>query len=228
MIALIDYGVGNLRSVAKALEHINAPVQVVQHAAELSGAQHRWGGIVLPGVGAFGDAAANFRHAGFEEPLLAAVQAGTPLLGICVGMQLLFNVSEEMGRHRGLGIFAGTVSRFADGMTIPQNGRPQRLKVPQIGWNQIHHASTHPLLAGVSSGSYAYFVHSYYCAPADPGIIVATTDYGIDFASICGGRFGQGDVWGVQFHPEKSQAIGLRILRNFVELVRAGSRQATA
>jgi len=222
MIALIDYGVGNLRSVSKALEHINAPVQIVQRAGELTDAGHAWGGIVLPGVGAFGDAAANFRRAGFEEPLLAAVHAGTPLLGICVGLQLLFDESEEMGRHRGLGIFAGTVSRFADGMTALQNGQLHRLKVPQIGWNQIHHASTHPLLAGVPSGSYAYFVHSYYCAPTDPGIIIATTDYGIDFASICGGRFGQGEVWGVQFHPEKSQATGLRILRNFVDLVQAG------
>lgn len=219
MIALIDYGVGNLRSVSKALEHINAPVQIVQRVGELTDAGHAWGGIVLPGVGAFGDAAANFRRAGFEEPLLAAVHAGTPLLGICVGLQLLFDESEEMGRHRGLGIFAGTVSRFADGMTALQNGQLHRLKVPQIGWNQIHHASTHPLLAGVPSGSYAYFVHSYYCAPTDPGIIIATTDYGIDFASICGGRFGQGEVWGVQFHPEKSQATGLRILRNFVDLV---------
>jgi len=222
MIALIDYGVGNLRSVSKALEHINAPVQIVQRAGELTDAGHAWGGIVLPGVGAFGDAAANFRRAGFEEPLLAAVHAGTPLLGICVGLQLLFDESEEMGRHRGLGIFAGTVSRFADGMTALQNGQLHRLKVPQIGWNQIHHASTHPLLAGVPSGSYAYFVHSYYCAPTDPAIIIATTDYGIDFASICGGRFGQGEVWGVQFHPEKSQATGLRILRNFVDLVQAG------
>lgn len=219
MIALIDYGVGNLRSVSKALEHINAPVQIVQRVGELTDAGHAWGGIVLPGVGAFGDAAANFRRAGFEEPLLAAVHAGTPLLGICVGLQLLFDESEEMGRHRGLGIFAGTVSRFADGMTALQNGQLHRLKVPQIGWNQIHHASTHPLLAGVPSGSYAYFVHSYYCAPTDPRIIIATTDYGIDFASICGGRFGQGEVWGVQFHPEKSQATGLRILRNFVDLV---------
>lgn len=217
MIALIDYGVGNLRSVAKALEHIGAAVQIVQQPHDLAGTT----GIILPGVGAFGDAAATFRQAGFEQPLLAAVLAGTPLLGICVGMQLLFDLSEEMGRHRGLGIFPGLVTRFADGMTVGQNGGRQLLKVPQIGWNQIHHDQTHPLLAGVPSGSYAYFVHSYYCAPADPRLVVATTDYGIDFASICGGRFGQGQVWGVQFHPEKSQATGLAILRNFVDWVRA-------
>ena len=228
MIALIDYGVGNLRRVAKALEHINAPVQVIQRGAELTGPREMWDGIILPGVGAFGDAAANLRHAGFEEPLLAAVHAGAPLLGICVGLQLLFDESEEMGRHRGLGIFPGRVLRFADGMTAQQNGQPHRLKVPQIGWNQIHHTSTHPLLNGVPSSSYAYFVHSYYCAPAAPAVVIATTDYGIDFASICGGRFGQGEVWGVQFHPEKSQATGLRILRNFVELVQAGRQQAPA
>ena len=221
MIALIDYGVGNLRSVAKALEHIGAPVQIVQQPHDLAGAE----GIILPGVGAFGDAAATFRQAGFEQPLLAAVRAGTPLLGICVGLQLLFDTSEEMGRHRGLGIFPGIVTRFADGMTVTHHGARHLLKVPQIGWNQIHHDQTHPLLAGVPSGSYAYFVHSYYCAPADPQHVIATTDFGLDFASICGGRFGQGEVWGVQFHPEKSQATGLRILRNFVDWAQASGRR---
>lgn len=220
MIALIDYGVGNLRSVAKAFEHIAAPLRVASEPDELAGAR----AIVLPGVGAFGDAAANFRRAGFEDPVLAAVAAGVPLLGICVGLQLLFEASEEMGYHRGLGIFPGVVRRFADGMTVPPPpalaGGPatpavQRLKVPQIGWNQVHHPGTHPLLAGVPGGSYAYFVHSFYCAPADPSLVMATTDYGIDFASICG----RGKVMGIQFHPEKSQAVGLRILRNFVALV---------
>ena len=224
MIALIDYGVGNLRSVAKAFEHIAAPVRVVTNPAELAGAR----AIVLPGVGAFGDAAANFRRAGFEQPLLDRVAQGTPLLGICVGLQLLFDESEEMGRHRGLGIFRGVVQRFADGMlagvlrpasatSLPQHAAPaaQVLKVPQIGWNQVHHHGTHPLLAGVPSGSYAYFVHSYYCLPIDPTLLIATTDYGIDFASICG----RGRVMGIQFHPEKSQAVGLQILRNFVTMV---------
>ncbi|MEJ5198815.1 MAG: imidazole glycerol phosphate synthase subunit HisH, partial [Anaerolineae bacterium] len=157
------------------------------------------------GVGAFGDAAANLRAAGFEEPLLRATAAGVPLLGICVGMQLFFDESEEMGRHRGLGIIPGRVVRFAGG----------QLKVPHIGWNQLHHAGRDPLLAGVPDGAYAYFVHSYYCAPADPSHIVATTDYGITYASVVR----RDNVWGIQCHPEKSQAVGLRILRNFVSIV---------
>ena len=228
MIALIDYGVGNLSSVAKAFEHVAAPVRVIRAPGELAGAR----AIVLPGVGAFGDAAAHLRRAGFEDPVRAAVADGIPLLGICVGLQLLFDESEEMGRHHGLGLFPGVVRRFADGMTVParpavtagpaEAARPaqaaQRLKVPQIGWNQVHHPASHPLLAGVPSGSYAYFVHSYYCAPADPDLILATTDYGIDYASICG----RGRVVGIQFHPEKSQAVGLRILRNFVNMVEDG------
>lgn len=200
-IVVVDYGVGNLRNVYKALEAAGAPAQVITSPDGLDAAA----GIVLPGVGAFGDAAANLRAAGFEQPLLRAVAAGTPLLGICVGMQLLFDESEEMGRHRGLGIIPGRVVRFAGG----------QLKVPQIGWNQLHHAGNDPLLAGVPDGAYAYFVHSYYCAPADPSHSVATTDYGIVYASVVR----RGNVWGIQCHPEKSQAVGLRILRNFVDIV---------
>ncbi len=206
---IIDYGVGNLRSVYKALEAAGAPVRMVTEPAALEGAR----GIVLPGVGAFGDAAANLRAAGFEAPLLDAIAAGTPLLGICVGMQLLFDESEEMGRHAGLGVIPGRVVRFASDLT------PVPLKVPQIGWNQLHHAGTDPLLAGVPDAAYAYFVHSYYCAPDDPAdgkvaATVATTDFGISYASVVR----RGNVWGIQCHPEKSQAVGLRILRNFVEI----------
>ncbi len=198
-VMVVDYGVGNLRNVYKALEAVGAPTRVVTSVEGLVGAA----GIVLPGVGAFGDAAANLRAAGFEQPLLRAVAAGVPLLGICVGMQ--FDESEEMGRHQGLGVIPGRVVRFASGP----------LKVPHIGWNQLHHAGRDPLLAGVPDGAYAYFVHSYYCAPADPAHIVATTDYGITYASVVR----RGNVWGIQCHPEKSQAVGLRILRNFVEIV---------
>ncbi len=207
-IVVVDYGVGNLRNVYKALEAVGAPVQVATRPDEMDGAA----GIVLPGVGAFGDAAANLRSAGFETPILDAVAASTPLLGICVGMQLLFDESEEMGHHRGLGIIPGKVIRFHGDMR-GADGRP--LKIPQIGWNQLHHAGNDPLLVGVPDGAYAYFVHSYYCAPEKPDYIVATTDFGIDYASVVR----RGNVWGVQFHPEKSQAVGLRILRNFVGIV---------
>jgi glutamine amidotransferase len=208
-LAVVDYGVGNLRNVHKALEAAGAPVAIVTEPAGLTGVA----GIVLPGVGAFGDAAANLRRAGFERPLRDAIDAGVPLLGICVGMQLLFDESEEMGRHAGLGVIPGRVMRFS-GDLLELDGRP--LKVPQIGWNQLHHPQNDPLLAGVADGAYAYFVHSYYCAPADPIYVVASTDFGISYASVVR----RGSIWGIQCHPEKSQAVGLRILHNFVVFVR--------
>ena len=214
-IVVVDYGVGNLRSVHKALEAAGAPAQVITSPDGLTGAV----GIVLPGVGAFGDAVLNLRTAGFEAPLRDAVAAGTPLLGICVGMQMLFDESEEMGCHAGLGIMPGRVVRFqadyAPGTSEVPGTSSRPLKIPQIGWNQLHHAQTDPLLAGVPDGAYAYFVHSYYCAPADPRCIVATTDFGGPYASVVR----RGHVWGIQCHPEKSQAVGLRILRNFVGVV---------
>jgi len=207
-LVIVDYGVGNLRSVYKAVEAAGATAEVITSPDGLAGAA----GIVLPGVGAFGDAAANLRAAGFEEPLRRAMQAGTPLLGICVGMQLLFDESEEMGCHAGLGIIPGRVVRFAGDLLGP-DGR--LLKVPQIGWNQLCHAQTDLLLAGVPDGAYAYFVHSYYCAPLDPAHAVATTDFGGPYASVVR----KDNVWGIQCHPEKSQVVGLRILRNFVAIV---------
>lgn len=200
MIAIVDYGIGNLRSVQKAFEHVGAPVRLISSPAEMEGAR----AIVLPGVGAFGDGMRNLREAGFVEPLCQAVGAGVPLLGICLGMQLLFEESEEMGVHRGLGLLRGRVRRFAGDM-----------KVPQIGWNQLFWRRPNPLQAGIPDGAYAYFVHSYYVEPADPADILAVTDYGISYASIVG----RGNLLGVQFHPEKSQTVGLRILRNFVEWV---------
>ncbi len=210
-IAVVDYGVGNLRNVYKALEAVGAPARIVTSPAGLRGAA----GIVLPGVGAFGDAAANLRSAGFEAPLHVAMDAGTPLLGICVGMQLLFDESEEMGQHTGLGVIPGRVLRFAADMRGPDGGPAGRaLKVPQIGWNQLHHRGTDPLLADVPDGAYAYFVHSYFCAPLDATSILATTDFGTDYASVVR----RDNVWGIQCHPEKSQAVGLQILRNFVAI----------
>ena len=209
-IAVVDYGVGNLRNVYKALEAAGAPARIVTEPGELTGAA----GVVLPGVGAFGDAAANLRRAGFERPLLDAIATGVPLLGICVGMQLLFDESEEMGRHAGLGVIPGrVVARLAVREMHGPDGR--LLKVPQIGWNQLHHAGSDPLLAGVPDGSYAYFVHSYYCAPAAPVYTIASTDFGTCYASIVR----RGNVWGIQCHPEKSQAVGLRVLGNFVRVV---------
>jgi len=201
VIAIIDYGMGNLRSALRGIEQVGGAARIIQSPRELIGAR----AIVLPGDGAFGQAMANLRAAGWVEPLKQACADGVPFLGICVGMQLLFETSEEMGRHAGLGILAGEVKRF-----------PSGLQVPQMGWNQLHLQQSNPLLQNVPNDGYAYFVHSYYCAPRDSSITLATTDYGIDFASIVG----RGNLWGTQFHPEKSQAVGLKILENFVKMTK--------
>lgn len=200
MVAIVDYGMGNLRSVQKAFERIGAEARVIQAPRALADAR----GIVLPGVGAFGQAMVNLRAAGWVEPLRDACARGIPFIGICLGMQLLFESSEEMGQHEGLGILQGSVRRFSG-----------ELKVPQMGWNQIHIKQASPLLRDVADGSYAFFVHSYYCAPRDRSLVLATTDYGIEFASVVG----RGNVFGAQFHPEKSQAVGLRMLENFARIV---------
>jgi len=200
MIAIVDYGMGNLRSVQKAFEKIGVTARIVPFPRDLE----RMRGIVLPGVGAFGQAMNNLRAIGWDVALRQAVARDVPLLGICLGMQLLFESSEEMGQHEGLGILRGAVKRFAG-----------TLKVPQMGWNQLHIQRPSALLRDVADGSYAFFVHSYYCAPRDESVILATTDYGIEFASVVG----DGNVFGVQFHPEKSQSVGLKMLANFAELV---------
>lgn len=200
MIAIIDYGAGNLRSVRNTLVHLGADVITVSTPDGLTGADK----IVLPGVGAFGAGINALRAAGFEEPIKAAVLAGVPLIGICLGMQYLFESSDEMGMHQGLGLLPGRVTRFTS------NG----LKVPHMGWNQLHIRQANPLLAGVESGAYAYFVHSYYVEAADAGDVIATTDYGIEYASVVA----RGKVFGIQPHPEKSQSVGQHILRNFVEM----------
>ena len=202
MIAIVDYGVGNLRSVQKALERVGAEAVVSGDPGTLDAAR----GVVLPGVGAFGDGMAHLRARELVQPVLRQVEAGKPLLGICLGMQLLFEESEEMGQHTGLGLLPGRVVRFPEG----------DLKVPHIGWNQLQ-VRDDPLLAGIGDGSYAYFVHSYYVAPAQGQDVLATTEYGIQFAAVVG----RARVWGAQFHPEKSQEVGLRLLQNFTQLVGA-------
>mgnify|MGYP001817510175 CR=1 FL=1 len=203
MIAIVDYGVGNLRSVQKALERVGAEAVVTNDPEVLDSAL----GVILPGVGAFGDAMSNLRSRRLLQPVLHQVEQEKPLLGICLGMQLLFDESEEMGRHSGLGLLPGRVMRFPEG----------ELKVPHIGWNQLQHGEG-PLLEGIAPGAYAYFVHSYYAVPQEPGDVLARTEYGVEFASVVG----RDRVWGAQFHPEKSQEVGLRLLQNFWWLVNRG------
>ncbi len=200
MILLIDYGAGNLRSVANAFRAVGAEAVVARDPADLARASK----IVLPGVGAFGAGMAALREAGFIGPIREAALGGVPLLGICLGLQFLFETSDEMGLHEGLGLLPGRVTRFAEG----------DLKVPHIGWNTLDQRRAHPLLAGVPDGAHAYFVHSYYVDAADEGDILASTDYGTRFASVVA----HGSIYGIQPHPEKSQGVGLRILKNFVEM----------
>jgi glutamine amidotransferase len=202
MIAVVDYGMGNLRSVAKALERVGAEVAVTADHASIDAAD----GVVLPGVGAFGRCMENLLAAGLEEPVRKAAASGKPFLGICVGMQILFDESEEFGPVRGLGILSGTVRRF-------EPHRDAR-KIPHMGWNTLRIEQRVPMLRGVADGAHVYFVHSYYVAAADPSIVVATTTYGIPFAA-CVAR---GSLFATQWHPEKSQKIGLKLLANFVSL----------
>jgi glutamine amidotransferase len=204
VIALIDYGAGNVRSVQKALEAVGAEVRITRAPYAILAAEK----VVLPGVGAFGDCMAGLRRAGLVDALYRVVELGRPLLGICVGMQVLFEESEEMGRHAGLGLLPGHVIRFADDLVA------KGLKIPHTGWNQIKPVGAHPLFHGLPSGAWAYFNHAYYCQ-AQPEHILAVTDYGGPFSSVVS----VGRVHGIQFHPEKSQTVGLRILRNFVERV---------
>jgi glutamine amidotransferase len=199
MIALIDYGIGNLRSVEKALAAVGADVHLTDDPDQILAADK----VVLPGVGAFGDGMAGLRSRGLIAPLEIVVERETPLLGICVGMQLLFESSDELGVHEGLGLLPGRVTRFA----------AADLKIPQTGWNQLLPEREGPLLKGLAPGSYAYFNHSYYCAPSEVTDVLVSTVYGVRYASVVG----RGRLYGVQFHPEKSQAVGLKILSNFVE-----------
>lgn len=200
MIAIIDYGMGNLRSVSKAFEAVGHKAAVTRDARVIGDASH----VVLPGVGAFGDCMANITQYELVEPIRLAIQSGKPFLGICLGLQLLFTESEEFGPHKGLDIIPGRVRRFQGG---------QALKVPHMGWNQVHVHRTCPLFDGIADGSDWYFVHSYFVDPTDKQLAATTTTYGIPFVS----SVWKDNIVACQFHPEKSQAVGLQLIKNFGE-----------
>jgi glutamine amidotransferase len=205
MIALIDYGAGNVRSVAKALLAVGAEMVVTQSPEVVLAAEK----VVLPGVGAFADCMESLARLKLIESIRQVVAAGTPFLGICVGMQVLFEFGEELGGHEGLGLLPGSVLRFHINAS---------LKVPHTGWNLIEPVVPTPLLQELPDHAWAYFNHGYVCRAAVEDVL-ATTEYGGPFASVVG----RGALYGTQFHPEKSQSIGLHILRNFVQLVKAGN-----
>ena len=203
MIAIIDYGIGNLRSVEKALQHLGHEARITEDPAFIAAAER----VVLPGVGAFGAAMDLMREKCLLDPTRRAIESGRPFLGICVGMQVLFSVSEELGEHKGLAILPGRVRRF------DWSGHPEweQLKVPHMGWNAIHARPGFPLLEGIADGAMFYFVHSYYCAPDDESVIAATCEHGLEFCAAAG----RDNLFATQFHPEKSGAAGLRLLDNF-------------
>jgi glutamine amidotransferase len=202
MIAIIDYGMGNLRSVQKGFERVGFQAEVTREVSKIASAR----GVVLPGVGAFQACMANLRRFELIEPIRRVVREQKPFLGICLGFQLLFAESEEFGLQKGLDLFSGRVVGFHAG-----NG----LKVPHMGWNRIEKKQDTPFLDGLSNGDYVYFVHSFYVVPADSSLVATTTEYGNSFvSSIATER-----LFACQFHPEKSQELGLRILANFGRFV---------
>jgi glutamine amidotransferase len=206
MIAIIDYGMGNLRSVQKGFEKVGLEAVVTSDPRVVLEAAK----VVLPGVGAFRDCMRNLEQGGFVEPILKVVREGRPFLGICLGLQLLFTESEEFGLHKGLDIIPGRVVRFPEGMT--ENGK--KLAVPHMGWNQIGFKTPSPLFNGTKDSSDVYFVHSYYVKPDDESVISTLTNYGMDFCS----SIRRDNLVATQFHPEKSQETGLHMLRNFGEM----------
>jgi glutamine amidotransferase len=197
-IAIIDYGIGNLRSVEKAFTSQGLPAVVTGDEKALRHAEK----LVLLGVGAFGYAMESLRKLGFDELVIEAASSGKPIMGLCVGLQMMFEESYEFGVHKGLGLLPGRVVKFAQGV-----------RVPHVGWNQVDFKQDHPVFRDLPDRSFFYFVHSYYVEPRDPSCVLGETEYDSRFASICG----RGNVVGVQFHPEKSQATGLKLLRNFAE-----------
>jgi glutamine amidotransferase len=203
VIAVVDYGAGNVQSVVNALGAIEAPVVLTNAPDAILAAE----GVIVPGVGAAQDTMRNLERHGVIAPLLEVIRRGTPYLGICMGMQALLSYSEEHGGQRCLDVIPGFVRRLETS-----------LPTPHMGWNQarpIAHAAAHPLLRGIAPDAYVYFTHSYVCAPSDASWVIAETEYGAPFASI----LGRGNLMGTQFHPEKSGPVGLRLLRNFVDIV---------
>jgi imidazole glycerol-phosphate synthase subunit HisH len=201
MIAIIDYGMGNLRSVQKGFEKVGHEAVVTNDPAMVAKADK----VVLPGVGAFEDAIAELRRRDLVRPVVEAIDSGRPFLGICLGLQLLFQRSYENGCHLGLGVLDGDVVKFE---------LPDEYAVPHMGWNQITIRRRAPILNGLKEAAHVYFVHSYYVVPSDTAVIATETDYGQQFCSM----IWRDNVYATQFHPEKSQAMGLQILRNFAEL----------
>lgn len=201
MVVVVDYGMGNLRSVQKGFEKIGAVAVISRDPDEVARADR----LVLPGVGAFPECMKNLGRFDLIEPVVEFVKSGRPFLGICLGLQLLFDESEEFGLHKGLGLISGTVKAF---------DRNMGLKIPHMGWNQVRFAKKSPIFEGIEDESFFYFVHSYYVVPSDTSSIAGETEYGIRFTCAISGD----NIFAVQFHPEKSQQIGLRILQNFAAL----------
>jgi imidazole glycerol-phosphate synthase subunit HisH len=206
MIGIIDYGMGNLRSVQKAFERVGATAKIITEPGEILQVDK----LVLPGVGAFKDAARTLRDKQLIDPILKFIEGGRPFLGICLGLQLLFDVSYEDGEFTGLGVIPGKVVPF-DFSTIETS---TKLKIPHMGWNELRWDRPVPMLAGLDQGCSVYFVHSYYVVPADPAVIAARTQYGVDFTAM----IWKDNVYATQFHPEKSQKVGLKMLENFGRL----------
>lgn len=215
-IGIIDYGMGNLGSVSNACKFLGLDAEIIAAPERMDSCR----AIILPGVGAFGDCMAHLTEHGFVSPIRKWIASGKPFMGICLGLQALFQTSEETPGIEGLGVFKGSVKRFSfGGAGIPacpinaQAGMPApQLKIPQIGWNAVQQKKAGcPMFAGIDAGAYFYFVHSFYVAPEDPSIVAGETDYGLNYCSAVW----KDNVFAVQFHPEKSQAMGLQMLKNF-------------
>jgi len=203
MIMLVDYGMGNLRSVEKALQKVGLEVNRSSNPEDIDKAD----AIVVPGVGAFADAIHNIERFGLKDKIIQAINQGKPYLGICLGLQILFEYGYEFGEHEGLGIIKGKVIRFDERLNI---------KIPHMGWNQVWIKKKDKMFKNIKEGDYFYFVHSYYAVPDEEDVIASYTDYGVDFCSA----IEKDNIWAVQFHPEKSQTTGLKLLQNFADFVK--------